>query len=142
MYLALLIVAAAVFAYLDPNGIQKRKKLLHFLLRLEIEQEKKWEKDRPALSTPAELEWDKRSEGQEHVCQRCEAHAKDIDHHPFWEGHVSLRAKMALYAPEKDQVAYASTGCVLTDQIFAAARAKGIMPVDVIGPAPEYENFD
>ncbi|GAF71885.1 unnamed protein product [marine sediment metagenome] len=41
-----------------------------------------------------------------------------------------------------EQAAVASTGCELTDQIFAAARAKGIMPVDVIGPAPVYEDLD
>lgn len=41
---------------------------------------------------------------------------------------------------EKREVPFASTGCVLTDQIFEAARAKGIMPVDFLGPAPRYDD--
>ena len=64
------------------------------------------------LSTPAELQYDK------------------------------MREAWGDSAPTDRPVGVASTGCELTDQIFAAARAKGIMPVDVIGPAPVYENFD
>lgn len=40
--------------------------------------------------------------------------------------------------PRREKV-FASTGCVLTDQIFEAAREKGINPIDVIGPAPDYD---
>ncbi len=51
-------------------------------------------------------------------------------------------ARRLLPAPtsEKREAPVASTGCALTDQIFEAAWAKGIVPVDVIGPAPNYDD--
>lgn len=54
-------------------------------------------------------------------------------------GHCARQLPPA-HTPEKMEVPLASTGCVLTDQIFEAARAKGIMPVDFLGPAPSYDD--
>ncbi len=96
--------------------------------------------------------WERRHARQE--CARCMA---EVRHRGLMEGlkkdvekaleeppvpeHLKLTYKQfqEMLHPEEKQ-AFASTGCELTDQIFAAAREKGIMPVDVIGPAPNYDD--
>lgn len=63
------------------------------------------------------------------VCNRC---ARRLDPAPTLE---TVRDALG-----DGEVPTASTGCELTDQIFEAARKKGIVPVDVIGPAPNYDD--
>jgi len=63
------------------------------------------------------------------VCNRC---ARRLDPAPTLE---TVRSALG-----DGEVPTASTGCELTDQIFEAARKKGIVPVDVIGPAPNYDD--
>ena len=78
------------------------------------------------------------------VCNRCArqlASARAPTHAPIPTPGPTLEdVRNALGGREVPDVTVASTGCELTDQIFAAARKKGIMPVDVIGPAPNYDD--
>jgi len=53
---------------------------------------------------------------------------------------VEERKAQQLPPPERPEALVASTGCVLTDQIFEAAWKAGICPYDEIGPPCVYED--
>jgi len=72
------------------------------------------------------------------TASRVSARAFRVHRIRMLEAKVSARkrtcSRCSVGFPEENAV-IASTGCVLTDQIFEAARKKGIMPVDFLGPA-------
>jgi hypothetical protein len=44
------------------------------------------------------------------------------------------------FKKEENKIIIVSTGCELTDQIFEAAWKAGINPIDIVGPAPNYDD--